>query len=132
MTKKNDRNLEIQEKSKVFFKYLDDEYMTREIYEWNCKFTSDYQRLADWTNEDETMMYTRKKVAEELGFDGNFDRFWEFRSHVRRQIIAYRERTTLEMHEAGKTNAEIAEYLTVGDYETTEKTVERMLKRLLG
>lgn len=129
---KNDKRIqEIKDKAATFFNFLDDEYMTRSIYEWNCQFMSEIYRLNEWRSED-GMMYSPEKVAEEIGFTDDVRKFWHFKSCVRRQIISYKEKTALELHEAGKTNAEIAADLTVGDYEMTEKSVERMLERLLG
>lgn len=131
--KRNEQyNQEVKKRNEVYFGYLSDEYMTREVYEWNCRFMSDYYRLEGWVSEDGATRYTPEKIAQELGFDPGFKKTWEFKSCVRRQMVAYKEMRALELHKAGKTNEEIAADLTVGDMEMTEKSVARMLERLLG
>ena len=132
MTKNENWKQELEKRIDTYFDYLSDEYMTRSVYEWNCAFLSEYDRLVGWRNEDGTMRYTSDKIAEELGFDHDFDRLWEFRSNVRRQMLAYKEKRVLELHEAGKTDEEIAEELTVSDIEMTARAVGRMIERLLG
>ena len=58
--------------------------------------------------------------------------FFSFISHVRKQMMAYKERTLKAMHEAGKAPSEIAAELSFGNHIVTEKTVERMIERLFG
>lgn len=132
MMQNMERNHEIEKRSELYFGYLSDEYMTREIYEWNCRFMSDYWRLENWVSEDGATKYTREKIAEELGFGDNFEEIWAFKTCVRRQMNAYRNLRILELYRAGMTDAEIAADLTVGDVEVTEKSVARNLERLLG
>ena len=123
-------NQEMEKRIQSYFGYLGEEYMTREIYEWNIKFMNEYHSLNEWTSEDEAMQYCRDHIEEMLGIPKEYG--YRFVNHVRRQIMAYKERTLKAMYEAGKTASEIAAELTVGDYIVTEKTVERMIGRLFG
>ncbi len=123
-------NREMEKRIQTYFGYLDEQYMTREIYEWNVKFMDEYHRLNDWTSEDGTMQYCRDHVEKMMGIPETYG--YHFISHVRKQMMAYKERTLKAMHEAGKTPSEIAAELSFGNHIVTEKTVERMIERLFG
>lgn len=128
---RNERwNQEMEKRIQSYFGYLGEEYMTREIYEWNIRFMNEYNTLNGWTTEDGTMMYCRDHIEEMLGIPKEYG--YRFVNHVRRQIMAYKERTLKAMHEAGKTASEIAAELTFEGWIVTEKTVAKMIERLYG
>lgn len=123
-------NQEMEKRIQSYFGYLGEEYMTREIYEWNIKFMNEYHSLNEWTSEDGATQYCRDHIEEMLGIPKEYG--YRFVNHVRRQIMAYKERTLKAMYEAGKTPSEIAAELTFCGYIVTENTVERMIERLFG
>lgn len=111
---------EIERRNSAFSKGTSEEFMTREVFEWNEAFMAEYYQLRDWTSEDGEHGYTEKAIMEKLGFSDRRT-FRRFVMGIREQMRNYTLEWFKELKKAGRTDAEIAEEMSI-----TENQVRRM------
>lgn len=119
-------NQEIEKRRAAFNVGYSDEYMTRDIYDWNSKFMDEYRRLCKWASADGKFKYTEEYIYKELGLgdvnlvaDG-----WLFINNIRRQMRAYKLKWFKSLYEAGKTVEEIA-----AEMKMTTNWVDMMIEK---